>query len=141
MARLRPARAAGKTKTGEKIMTNDWAAALLAYQGRKALFDLAGEIGDYADAMRQYRLAPRDDEANKARSDAQALHTLRFEQPLVDAIGALIATPAPDLDAVAVKRSAISGFTHREELAGAFDAIVADIERIAGVSVPVGEMA
>lgn len=140
MARIRPARAAGK-RTGEKIMTNDWAAALLAYQGRKALFDLAAEVGDYADAMRRYHMAPRDDEAGKARADAHALHAVRFEQPLVDAIADLLATPAPDLDAVALKQSAILGFTHREELAGAFDAIAADIARIAGVSVPAGEMA
>lgn len=122
-------------------MTNDWAAALLAYQGRKALFDLAAEVGDYADAMRRYHMAPRDDEAGKARADAQAIHTVRFEQPLVDAIAALIAAPAPDLDAIALKQAALLGFTHREELAGAFDAIVADVERIASVSVPAGDAA
>lgn len=130
-----------RVETGKITMTNDWAAALLAYQGRKALFDLAAEVCDYADAMRRFRLAPRDDDANRARADAQALHTVRFEQPLVDAIGALIAAPAPDLNAVALKQAAISGFTHRDELAGAFDAIVADIERIAGVSVPAGASA
>lgn len=137
MARIRPSRA----ETGEITMTNDWAAALLAYQGRKALFDLAAEVGDYARAMHQYHIAPRDDEANKGRADAHALHTVRFEQPLVDAIADLIAAPAPDLNAVALKQAAISKYTHREELAGAFDAIVADIERIAGVSVPAGEAA
>lgn len=123
-------------------MTNDWwAAALLAYQGRKALFELAAEVGDYAEAMRRSRLAPRDDEASKARVDAQRRHAVQFEQPLIDAVAELIATPAPDLDAVELKRAALSGLTHREELAGAFDAIVADIERIAGVSVPAGEAA
>lgn len=140
MARIEPARTARK-ETGEKIMTNDWAAALLAYQGRKALFDLAAEVGDYADAMRRSRLAPRDDEASKARVEAQRLHAVQFEQPLIDAVAKLIATPAPDLDAVELKRAALSGLTHREELAGAFDAIVADVERIAGVSVPVGDAA
>ena len=104
MARLGSACAAGK-RTGEKIMTNDWAAALLAYQGRKALFDLAAEVGDYADALRRFRIAPRDDGANKARADAQGLHAAKFEQPLVDAIASLVAAPAPDLEAVAVKRS------------------------------------
>lgn len=137
MALHQPSRA----ETGKITMTNDWAATLLAYQGRKALFDLAAEVGDYADAIRRSRLAPRDDEAGKARADAQAIHTVRFEQPLVDAIAELIATPAPDLDAVELKRTALSGLTHREELAGAFDAIVADIERIAGVSVPAGDAA
>ena len=137
MALHQPSRA----ETGKITMTNDWAATLLAYQGRKALFDLAAEVGDYADAMRRYHMAPRDDEAGKARADAQAIHTVRFEQPLVDAIAALIAAPAPDLNAVALKQAAISGFTHREELAGAFDAIVADVERIASVSVPAGDAA
>lgn len=140
MARIEPARTARK-ETGEKIMTNAWSTALLAYQGRKALFDLAAEVGDYAEAMRRSRLAPRDDEASKARVDAQRLHAEQFEQPLIDAVAKLIATPAPDLDAVELKRAALSGLTHREELAGAFDAIVADVERIAGVSVLVGDAA
>lgn len=137
MALHQPSRA----ETGKITMTNDWAATLLAYQGRKALFDLAAEVGDYADAMRRSRLSPRDDEASKARVDAQRRHAVQFEQPLVDAVAKLIATPAPDLDAVELKRTALSGLTHREELAGAFDAIVADVERIASVSVPAGDAA
>lgn len=122
-------------------MKEQWAAALLAYQGRRALFDLAAEVGPYADAMRRSRLAPRDDAATKARIDAQARHAVQFEQPLIEAIAALIAKPAPDLDAVALKREAIAGFAHREELAGAFAAIVADIKRITGVAVAEGHLA
>lgn len=114
-----------------------WDAALKTYLGRRALLDLDNQIGSIAKARRQYDLSPRDPVVAASFAKANRDHRTLFQTPLVEAVVALIATPAPDLDAVKTKHSAAgrSAKTHPEMLAGAFDLIAADIERLTGVTV------
>lgn len=114
----------------------EWNAAMSTYLGRRALLDLDQEIGAMAKARRRRELNPRDEQANRDHSLAAQEHRAQFQDPLVDAVVALLAVPAPDLDAVAEKRKAAgrSAKTHPDRLTGAFDIIAADIERLTGVS-------
>lgn len=115
----------------------EWKAAINNYLGRRALLDLDQELGAMAKARRKRDLNPRDEQANRDYSFAAQEHRTQFQGPLVDAVVALLAVPAPDLDAVAEKRKAAgrSAKTHPERFTGAFDIIAADIARLTGVSI------
>ena len=114
----------------------EWDAALKTYLGCRALLDLDNELGDIAETRRQHEMTPRDEAASARHSRALREHNVRFKTPLIEAVVALVAAPAPDLDAVATKRVAAgrSAKVCPELMAGAFDLIAADIERLTGVS-------
>lgn len=114
----------------------DWDAALKTYLGRRALVDLDNELGDIAETRRQFESNPRCQTASTRHSRAQRDHNVRFKTPLVEAVADLLAAPAPDLEAVAIKRKAAgrSAKVHPALMANAFDLIAADIERLTGVA-------